>query len=85
MSDGTKKAAPKAKGDRPAIPDACIKRIAAGVAGKEIRIAGDSVKEIGARATEFVENLVSASLTYTESRGRKTLSVEDIVRGAEII
>lgn len=85
MSDGTKKAAPKSKGERTAIPNACVKRIAAGIAGKEIRISADSVAEIAARANEWIEDLVRASLTYTESRGRKTLSPDDVARGAEIV
>lgn len=85
MSDEKKKTAPKANANRPAIPNACIKRIAAGVAGKDIRISAESVGEIGARATEFVENLVGAALTYTEARNRKTLSVSDIIAGADII
>lgn len=85
MSDGTKKAAPKPKSDRAVIAAAPIKRIAAGVAGKDIRISAEAVTEIVARVTEFTENLVGAALTYTEARKRKTLSVDDIAAGAEIV
>lgn len=80
MSDGNKKTSKKGDGARAEIPVACIKRIAASVAG-ELRISTEATEILIEEAADNVRGIIERAMTYTVARKRKTISGEDVQAG----
>jgi histone H3/H4 len=79
MSDGQKKTT-KGGEAPPEFPIAPFKRLVNEQAGG-YRISFDGIRLLIRIAADTVRDVIDAARTYTEARGRKTISAEDIERG----
>jgi len=59
------------------IPYACMKRMAQDSSGG-MRVSSDTVIILEKATEQFVEKLISLAKSYTEHRGRKTLTARDV-------
>lgn len=59
------------------IPYACMKRMAHDASGG-MRVSSDTVIILEKATEQFIEKLITLAKSYTEHRGRKTLTAKDI-------
>jgi histone H3/H4 len=67
----------KASSKSMAIPYACMKRLAADKSGG-MRISSDTVFVLEKATEQIIEKIINLSKSYTEARGRKTLTAKDV-------
>lgn len=72
-----KKVGRKSTSKSMSIPYACMKRLAQDASGG-MRVSSDTVIILEKATEQFVEKLISLSKSYTEHRGRKTLTAKDV-------
>lgn len=72
-----KKVGRKASNKSMTIPYACMKRMAQQSSGG-MRVSSDTVIILEKATEQFVEKLISLAKSYTEHRGRKTLTAKDV-------
>jgi histone H3/H4 len=72
-----KKSGRKSSAKSMSIPYACMKRMAQDSSGG-MRVSSDTVIILEKATEQFVEKLISLAKSYTEHRGRKTLTARDV-------
>lgn len=73
----SKKGGRKSSNKSMSIPYACMKRMAQDSSGG-MRISSDTVIILEKATEQFIEKLITLAKSYTEHRGRKTLTAKDV-------